>query len=460
MKNLYIIVILFFVMLLAVSCTKPSSVSDITIPSITPKAGKEIPEPTPLPPQNEYVALVESYIDEAEFKQMDASKTKQLSDMLLGHYNITGRTAGNGMDYYLAFRRTDAPIYSDFDSVNIGYYSGPDTTGDVLQIGYYDKEINSTILYEIPGYLLLEMPLGNSTLDCFCLGISKNSNETVNQTFHLAFTQSGRDQIDFIKDNPGLSFYSEDNPSIEFYYQDDDTLKFFSSPYSCYINISKDELDEIRAALTSSHVEKDIKSRQDAWAYLQMKDSSIHSTGATLHLDGIQYVLLGNSNTTGYMMSVSDENEFLSLEYNETIYNFVISKIKDIVKIDYDNFDSQWFKPPLKSASIDFPERVEQAEGSYTSDLRSQIVTDVEKLKALSKLMDKAINSNEIYGFSGCPYVATIIFTREDGETLRIFIATDSCDSLAYEGRIGFEYGNQFDMATIFDDAMAYRIRK
>ena len=40
------------------------------------------------------------------------------------------------------------------------------------------------------------------------------------------------------------------------------------------------------------------------------------------------------------------------------------------------------------------------------------------------------------------------------------FIATDSCDSMAYEGKIGFEYGKQSDLAAIFDDAMVYRLTK
>ena len=63
-------------------------------------------------------------------------------------------------------------------------------------------------------------------------------------------------------------------------------------------------------------------------------------------------------------------------------------------------------------------------------------------------------------GFSACPYVAPVDFVREDGETLRIFVATDSCDSMAYEGRISFEYGRQADLAAIFDEAMVKRLEE
>lgn len=148
-----------------------------------------------------------------------------------------------------------------------------------------------------------------------------------------------------------------------------------------------------------------------------MKDSSIRTTGAKLHIDGKHYMLVGNRNSTGYMISDIDEHDFYSLEYNESIYKFIMNKIQGVVKMDYGSFDSKWFEIPLRSANIDFPERVEQADGSYISELRLQTVNDFERLAALSKLMDKAINSQEIYGFSGCPYVATINFTRDDGET-------------------------------------------
>lgn len=460
MKKPYLLAMILCVILLATSCEKPepSPVNDIPIVPIPQTVFNVTPKP--ITPQDEYIELVESYIEGATFKQMDVNKTKELSDMLLGHYNITGRTAGEDMDYYLAVRRADAPIYNDFHSTDISYSSVPDTMEDIFRIGYCDKDLNSTILYEVEGYNLLEMPFKSETLNFLCFGVNESTNKNTNQAFNLAFTQSGREQLDFIKVNKGLSIYSENTACIEFYYQDDDTLKFYSSQYSCYININNDEIGEIRGLLSSSTVEDGIKSHQDSWKYLHGKDSSICTTGARLNIDGRHYVLLGNKDTTGYMMLLTDEQGFVSLEHNETIYKFVMNKIQDAMDIDYGSFDAKWFEIPLKSASINFPERVEQANGSDISELRLQTVNDVEKLVDLSKLMDKAINSQEIYGFSGCPYTGTILFTREDDKTLRIFIATDSCASIAYEGRIGFVYGKQSDMVEIFDEAMAYRLSK
>ncbi|WP_313133477.1 hypothetical protein [Anaerocolumna sp.] len=456
MKKTCLFAIFLFVTLWIMSCTRPASESDKHLDFTSPTSVGATSEPMPITPQEEYITLVESYLNGASFQQMDESRTQQVSEMLMGHYDIIGRTAGDGMDYYLASRRKDAPIYDDFSSIDIGYYSESGAKSEVLQIGYYDKDNNSNILYKLEGYDILELPFGKEDLDCFCFSESKGSGEYANQTFILAFTQNGREQLDFINKNTGLSLYSPDRPCIEFYYQDEDTISFYSSPYSCFININDNELEEISSLFSSSEVIDTVTSQQDAWKYLHGEDITIHSTGVKLHIDGNQYAFVGNSNSAGYIMSTMKQ-EFIALEYNEAVYSFIMGKIRNIMDTDYGSFDAQWFKIPLKSADIDFPERVEQADGSYTTDLRLQTVNDSEKLNVLSKLMDRAINSKEIYGFSGCPYTALIKFTREDGETLRIFIATDSCDSMAYDGRIGFEYGEQSDMAEIFDEAMADR---
>ena len=65
--------------------------------------------------------------------------------------------------------------------------------------------------------------------------------------------------------------------------------------------------------------------------------------------------------------------------------------------------------------------------------------------------MGNAIRGPEV--ISGCPYQGILKLVREDGETLEMFVASDSCDSVAYEGRIGFEYGRQEELAAIFQEA-------
>ena len=55
---------------------------------------------------------------------------------------------------------------------------------------------------------------------------------------------------------------------------------------------------------------------------------------------------------------------------------------------------------------------------------------------------------------SACPYKGVLNLERQDGEILEMFVAVDSCDSITCEGRIGFEYGRQADLAVIFDEVM------
>lgn len=459
MKRKYLFATLLSVTILTISCTKPISKNDVNKEVISPTVTNEISEPKPLTPQEEYIALVESYMGEVSGRQMEESKCKELSDILMGHYDIIGRTVGEDRNYYIATRREDAPVYDDFNSINLGYYS-EGMADTIFQIGYYDKEDNSKVLYEMVGYDFIEFPLESINLDCFCFVETKSLYENSDRVFLLSFTPNGRSELDFIRKHTGLSLDNASSAYIEFYYQDKDTINFASGPYSCYINISMDEAEDINKLLSSSKVIEEEVSRKDVWQYLSKEDESIRSTGVRLHVDDKQYNLLGNKYSMGYILNTEKEQGFSSLEYSEAVYGFVMNKIQNVMKRDYGSFDAQWFKTPLKSAAIEFPERVNQMDGSYITDLRLQTVTDLEKLSALSKLMDKAINEEEVYGFSACPYIASIEFTREDGEVLRMFIATDSCDSMTYEGRIGFEYGKQSDLAQIFDEAMRDRLIK
>lgn len=396
---------------------------------------------------DDYCALVECYIDNVTFKPIEEARIKQLSELLKGHYDITGRTAGGGLEYYLAVRRKEAPVYDDFASVDMGYLN------EQFYIGYYDEESEPTVLYELNGYDLLGMPLGGGTLDCFCFGISGAPDLEEYPAFRYAFDQKGRALLDFMKARPDLSFYREGQSFVKFYYQNEDTVKFYSAPYPCYIALTEEEQEEIRRQLTASQPVDGIKNSQEAGDYL-LKKGEICSTGVSLIIDGRSYRSFGNHEFSGYLTAASEDGyEFQSLIYNDDICRFMIAKVENAVGMDYGNFDPHWFQTPLKSASIVFPEYMGIDGGTSASELRKQTIGSRDKLDALSKLMDEAVREGE-RGFSGCPYTAVINFVREDGETLNIFIATDSCDSMSYEGRIGFEYGSQDELAAIFDEAM------
>lgn len=460
--NLFVPAVLAAVMLSTVSCAKAPISIDSESASSSPAAVPDMPlgtEPVQtVSPLEEYLSVVESYIDDVIFQTADEEDVRQLSDKLQGHYEITGRTDGGGLEYYVAVRREDAPVYDDYDSLNVGELDAQ------LYVGYYDQNSDPVVLYELGGYSLLDMPFGYDTgLDSFCFGKYDDDALTENPSFLYAFSQSGRDMLDFMKSRPELSFYQEGQSYVQFYYQDESTIKFYSEPYTCSIALTGAEQEELRQKLETSKTEEGIGSFQEAMTFMRKRGGikdGIYSTGSSLLLDGHRYKSFGNSEFPGYLMVLDEETgDLLSLEYNEDICRFIREKVKAAVGLDYGYVDSGWFKTPLKSASIAFPEYM-GISGAEEAQLRTQTIEDRTKLDALEKLMDQALNNGEVYGFSACPYVAPVDFVREDGETLRIFVATDSCDSMAYEGRISFEYGRQADLAAIFDEAMVKRLEE
>lgn len=399
---------------------------------------------------DEYYALIENCIGNAAFGPAEESRLNALSDLLKNHYDVTGRAAGDSLEYYLAVRRKDAPVYDDFSSLDIGYVNGQ------LYMGYYDRESNPTVLYELEGYELLDMPLGFDNLDSICLGIYGAPGTEEHPAFEYAFSQEGRLMLDFMKTRPELSFYSKGQPFVKFYYQNEETVKFYTEPYPCYIALTDEEQEKIRSQIAASKPVTDIKTEQEAREYMK-KEGEIYSTGASLCIDGYSYSCFGNHKSSGYILVTSeDQYEFQYLMHDETVYRFIMDKVKCAIGMDYGNFEPQWFQIPLKSASITFPEYMDTEDDSPHFELRTQSIENPDKLEVLSTLMAQAIQGGEC-SFSKCPYTAFLDFVREDGETLRIFCAVDSCDSMAYEGRIGFNYGSQADLAAIFDEAMESR---
>lgn len=412
----------------------------------------------------EYISLVETALDHISFRQMGKEEVQPLEDLLLGHYDVIGRSAGDGVEYYVAVRKEDAPEYEDYGELSVGYFSG-EGTKEVLRIGYYNSQFEETILYELDGYMVADFPLGTMDLSSFCLRPNMDMSSAFGQTLACAFTPDGRATLEFLKKWPGLSFYQQGDSGIQFYYQDEDTITFYSEPYPCYIKLEEEKVQRLKTLLSNSAVEEKITSAEEAKTYLDRlgKDDNggrglvIQHTGAGFFLDGQNYVLLGNCENGGYVWCSSDMGEFRSLVRNQEVYDFVMDEIYKVMGLDYGDFDPGWFQSPLKSASMVFPEFVTKEDGSWETEIRSQMVTDEEKLSQLQSMMDAGFQDENRYGLSGCPYLAYIDFTRQDGESLRVFVATDSCDSMAYKGRIGLQYGSQQELAEVFDEAEVIR---
>lgn len=408
----------------------------------------------------DYAVLVESYLKDSTFTPLESSRTDALSRQLGGHYEVAGRTDGKGREYYLALRRADAPDYEDFYDLSVSYTDGGTPSEQICEIGYYNENMDSVVLYQIADFSVNSFRDASNaeSLDMFCFVPCNLADDTA---FLYAFGESGRMQLDFLNEHPGLSFPAEDaGSSIDFLYQDQDTVKFWSEPYPCHISLDEKDTDTLKQLFKEPkkqpEFQTDFENRSQILDYVRTLDSSIRTTGARFSMEGKTYELLGSQSCTGYMISYDTSDmggKTAHLEYNQPVFSYIIDKIKNTVGVDYGSFSDKWFDIPLISATLDFPNLTVSKDGNQTFCVRSQTVMEPEKLARLAQLLKQAVNGPET--LSACPYTGILNLTREDGETLQMFVASDSCDSVTYEGRIGFEYGKQEYLADIFDNAMA-----
>lgn len=434
-------------------------------------------DPALLEELTEYAVSVESWIEDTVFRPIEGEQVKELSGLLSGHYAVAGRDGGDGRVYYLAARRKDAPVYEDFfGGMFVGYVD------DLLQIGYAHPDSSETILYEIPGFSVntFSEKQGREVLDLFCF-IPDTAED--DQAFTHAFSRSGRQELAFLKAHPGLSFYEEGAPCIRFLYQDRDTVQFWSEPYPCYIPLEEADCRVLRELLgTGGHEPEQTISQElgrtvgqeaerapdpekwagpfetykDAQDHAKEQSPSIRTTGAQICLNGMVYELLGGQGCDGCLLVYREEDgsgkEDIWLLYDQEVFSYAIDWIKAVTGKDYSDFTDRWFDLPLRSATLEYPRPETGEDGEMAFVTRTQTVTEEEKLEWLSQLLEDAIQGHE--ALSGCPYKGVLELTRSDGETLQMFVAADSCDSITYEGRIGFEYGSLEEMAAIFDEAM------
>lgn len=397
-----------------------------------------------------YGALVESYVGSDSFGPANNERVRELTGFLSGHYEVAGRKDREGREYYVAARRTDAPEYEDLQSLSAGYFSSPDLPQEVCQIGYVSAGGDEKVLYQFPGYTweLVEGVKAFGALDQFCFIPLDTAG---GKAFLSAFCERGRMELDFLKKHPGLSFVSEDQSYISCYYQDEDTIEFYSEPYVCNILLDEGHMQELEGLLEAKAQEGNgFSNDREAMEWLRQKEPSVRTTGAVLKLGDDRYALLGSRECNGYMLSYGPES--VQAEYCQPVYSYVIDRIREVMGRDYGDFTDSWFDGTLTKASLEFPKLAEGDDGAWEVTVVSQTVTDPQKLKELGMLLGGAVKGREV--LSGCPYKGVLNLVREDGETLQMFVAADSCDSVTYEGRIGFMYGGQEKLAEIFDEAM------
>ena len=93
--------------------------------------------------------------------------------------------------------------------------------------------------------------------------------------------------------------------------------------------------------------------------------------------------------------------------------------------------------------------RSNQANNQKDFQMEGQTVTDAESLAALQKLLSRA---TYLGGGAGCPFGDFLTVIRDDGQTLTISVATDSCGALCYNGNSYYNYGKQEKLKAIFPE--------
>ncbi len=407
----------------------------------------------------EYMDLVEDHLG-GRFSDMEYIELEELAALFQGHYDIIGRKDESGRAYMLALRREDAPVYEDMKHADIAtVYEANDS--EYLQIGYYDKEDESRLLYKLSGYELREIPVSEEPLSVFCVSEAAKEDALWSAQDLMAFSDTGRKWLDFMNGHPGLALREGDESGIEFYYQDGDTISYWSEPYRCFLPVTDEEQTEFERLLTESDREKEALTYGEARE--QMRKAGLYSTGVYVYMPEHVYQLFGNHENPVFLELPKNEEypsvskQPVAIIQGGEAWEQIIGRLDRVMQADYGSFDGSWFERPLERAVLHFPEMIREDGTIQGIEKRVQTIEDPQKLEKLSKLLEGAIQCGEVFGFSACPYNGELILTREDGDVQRIYIATDSCDSMAWDGRISFEYGGQKELAEIFDEAMRGR---
>ena len=85
---------------------------------------------------DKFASLVEQYMENVSFLSVEDGQAEELTKLLSGHYEVAGRKAEDGREYYMAVRRRDAPVYEDLDELSVGYVYRAGSVEEVYQIGY------------------------------------------------------------------------------------------------------------------------------------------------------------------------------------------------------------------------------------------------------------------------------------------------------------------------------------
>jgi hypothetical protein len=355
----------------------------------------------------EHIASMEELLDNADFQYMTGEQLEAfvatLPEIVQNNYHGVGRVENDGSGYVLLTCKSGAKRLPE------------DTIGCVF--GPADSELEQLILQDANENEICRFPPGLDVTyyrddDIFCIIVGDASVNTsrIKQIASHRFSDN-QDFLEYAKRAKmrGTSLFTPHEGS---YIRADIWLeRYFFNEYII--------IDESFAAEIENRLSRIERTHRD------FGSGTVQEMGIHIILEGRNnYSLCVLDDGTKAFHRWSDRNAVLiDPETYEMIADFAmertpwewvdLSEIRDIVRAE--------MRMKLYRNS---PEEV-------------QVVEDRDSLKELEELLSNA----KLTGYGGCPYTALLLLTREDGRTITLHIATDSCDSMILGSSAGYDYG-------------------
>lgn len=140
-------------------------------------------------------------------------------------------------------------------------------------------------------------------------------------------------------------------------------------------------------------------------------------------------------------------NEPVGWIENREAVDWLRSLVRDTMGYDLLEYPERWKSGDdvYVQATLQFPD--------HQGELHTQTIEDAQSLEKLANLVRE---SNVLYGGSGCPFDGVLTMQTQNGETITMFAASDSCGVLSSQGMIYLEYGDQQALFELFPECDPY----
>lgn len=390
------------------------------------------PSPEPSDPLTEETETIENLLPGHVFRNMDEDALETVLNQFEGDFDGIGRTDDKGNSYVILFPAGEGTWPEDPLYYSVGQVSGPDdeTYFEVTLInGETWKETEP--LYHLYGLTALQFSpswqYGYAMTEC----ADREVLEAVLPHYRVLMQEAA---------DRGLKSVQPQGAYLALTLQDEHLIEKCgrTEPSTLYL-----PLDEAQYQKAEQLIGAGFESKETGTLKKQYPD--MYDTGVSLCIDGDSYALF-----SCWAFSLGSSEAYYPTLVSEALSDWVRTAAEGVLGYDPAGFSKSWFDEPLKSAELTFSV-YKEVDGYGSWEARTQTVTDKESLNKLADLFRNA----KFGARSGCPFTAPLIITREDGETLTIYVANDSCGTAMINGSVWCEYGEQADLAEIFGEAMA-----